>query len=176
MDNDKINPYASSHNPIETVFHYRLDEPDPTYKPRAQFSELLMAVCTGEEGKEGNGYNSNGKEKVSDDYRDGNGDESAQYNRLISAEDRPTSADERSSSCSSQLLSGPVSTPPGRGKGQGVQGSYETPDISIDTNLSNDESYFILDEGGRHVLDNQGSPARARKWQPANANQRQRYT
>lgn len=107
----------------------------------------------------------------------------------------PTFVDERgSSSASSQLLSGPGSTfeegggeegGEGRGAGGGgegggggaeAQGRGEgTPDLSVDTSFSNDGSYFILDEGGKHVLDNQGSPARARKWQPANVNQRERY-
>lgn len=104
----------------------------------------------------------------------------------------PTFVDDRgSSSASSQLLSGPGSTfeegvgegggtgaggEGGGGEGAGAQGRGEgTPDLSVDTSFSNDESYFILDEGGRHVLDNQGSPARARKWKPANANQRERY-
>ncbi|CAM9166467.1 unnamed protein product, partial [Ectocarpus sp. 13 AM-2016] len=48
-------------------------------------------------------------------------------------------------------------------------------DLSLDGGPSHDGSYFILDEGGRHVLDDQGSPARARKWQPVNIQQRQRY-
>lgn len=73
---------------------------------------------------------------------------------------------------SSQLLSGPAcSTADGRdcGSSQG--------ELSVNTGVSNgEESYFILDEGGRHVLDDQGSPARARKWQPTNISQRERYT
>lgn len=137
-----------------------------------------MEIRTGEEGNDGNEFNNNGDLRNNDDDLDG--DEPAQYDHDAShaAEDRPTCVDEGSSSCSSQLLSGPVSTPAGErgGKERGEQGGNDTPELSIDTGLSNDESYFILDEGGRHVLDNQGSPARARKWQPANANQRERYT
>lgn len=47
--------------------------------------------------------------------------------------------------------------------------------LTIDTNPSKDGSYFILDDAGLPVLDNQGSPARAKKWLPSNANQRERY-
>lgn len=75
---------------------------------------------------------------------------------------------------SSQLLSGPACSTAGI-QGWGQPQDAASVDLSIDTDPSNDDSYFVLDEGGRHVLDNQGSPARARKWQPLNANQRERY-
>lgn len=74
---------------------------------------------------------------------------------------------------SSQLLSGPACS---TGGAWGASQGRTSGNFSIETGLSNDESYFILDEGGRHVLDDQGSPARARKWQPTNATQRARYT
>lgn len=80
---------------------------------------------------------------------------------------------EEASVASSQLLSGPTLSTP-----RGSPGSYQDErslGLSAETSVSNDESYFILDEGGRHVLDNQGSPARARKWKPTNVNQRERY-
>ena len=74
---------------------------------------------------------------------------------------------------SSQLISGPA----GGGSATGMSGwaSQAPDDFSVTDGPSNDGSYFILDEGGRHVLDDQGSPARARKWQPVNAQQRERY-
>lgn len=72
---------------------------------------------------------------------------------------------------SSQLISGPAG-----GGSAGVTQSYAPDDLSVNGGPSNDGSYFILDEGGQHVLDDQGSPARARKWQPVNAKQRERYT
>lgn len=72
---------------------------------------------------------------------------------------------------SSQTVSGPLSTSEGESSN-----NYAGLELSIGSGLSNDESYFILDEGGNHVLDNQGIPARARRWQPTNINQRERYT
>ncbi len=78
------------------------------------------------------------------------------------------------SSLSSQLISGPA----GDGSATGMRSwaSHTPDDLSATDGASNDGSYFILDEGGRHVLDDQGSPARARKWQPVNSRQRARYT
>lgn len=99
------------------------------------------------------------------DDREGNGDTS------------PRGDDDEvlttSSSASSQLISGPT----GGGSAAGMQGwaTRAPDDLSLDGGPSHDGSYFILDEGGRHVLDDQGSPARARKWQPVNVQQRQRY-
>lgn len=80
----------------------------------------------------------------------------------------------KSSDSSSQLIGGP----PADGSAEGMQGwASHTPEgLNIEDCPSQDGSYFILDEGGRHVLDDQGSPARARKWQPVNAQQRERYT
>ena len=61
-------------------------------------------------------------------------------------------------------------------EGGGASQGRDSTDPSVDVDISNDGSYFILDGGGQHVLDNQGSPARARKWRPVNAQQRERYT
>lgn len=61
-------------------------------------------------------------------------------------------------------------------EGGGPSQGGDSTDPSVDVDVSNDGSYFILDGGGQHVLDDQGSPARARKWQPVNAQQRERYT
>lgn len=108
--------------------------------------------------------NSGALERDKESYRDRDGDGS-NVGRL---EDP---AEERLSVGSSQLISGPA----GGVSAAGMKGwaSHAPDELSID---SNDASYFILDEGGRHVLDDQGSPARARKWQPVNAQQRERYT
>lgn len=76
---------------------------------------------------------------------------------------------------SSQFLAsgaGPTRQLEGGGASQGG----ESTGASVEVDVSNDGSYFILDGGGQHVLDDQGSPARARKWQPVNAQQRERYT
>lgn len=80
----------------------------------------------------------------------------------------------KSSDSSSQLIGGP----PADVSAEEMQGwASHTPEaLNIEDDPSQDGSYFILDEGGRHVLDDQGSPARARKWQPVNAQQRERYT
>ena len=106
----------------------------------------------------------------SQNYRDG-GDGSP-VGRF--GEEMPPGED--SSFGSSQLIGGPAGG--GGGSASGIKGwtSHAPDDLSIDDCTSNDASYFILDEGGRHVLDDQGSPARARKWQPVNAQQRERYT
>lgn len=77
---------------------------------------------------------------------------------------------------SSQLLSGPTND-------AYIPREWETTSIHrVASDLIssggpslNDGSYFILDEGGNLVLDDRGSPARRRKWQPSNANQRARY-
>lgn len=101
-------------------------------------------------------------------YRDGDGSHVGR----ASDEDVPT--EDGLSLASSQL----ISCPAGGGSAAGMKDwiSHAPDDLSIDDCPSNDASYFILDEGGRHVLDDQGSPARARKWQPVNAQQRERYT
>lgn len=93
----------------------------------------------------------------------------------VGRSDHEVPSEDGASFGSSQLLSGPGG---GGGSGAGMKGwtSHAPDDLSIDDCTSNDASYFILDEGGRHVLDDQGSPARARKWQPVNAQQRERYT
>lgn len=77
---------------------------------------------------------------------------------------------------SSQLLSGPTNdaSTPQDWDTKSIDGATSDRRISASPSL-NDGSYFILDEGGNHVLDDQGSPARRRKWQPSNANQRARY-
>lgn len=110
----------------------------------------------------------NAVEGGSERYRGG---DAAQVGRP----DEEVPAGEGSSLGSSQLISGPAG---GGGSATGMKGwtSHAPDDLSIDDCTSNDASYFILDEGGRHVLDDQGSPARARKWQPVNAQQRERYT
>lgn len=89
----------------------------------------------------------------------------------VQADEVPTEG----SVSSSQLLSGPACSTTGVGGFEALDDGASA-DLSIDAGLSNDGSYFILDEGGRHVLDDQGSPARARKWRPVNAHQRERYT
>lgn len=76
---------------------------------------------------------------------------------------------------SSQFLSGAALSSTIVEGGELSQGGAST-DPSVNVDVSSDGSYFILDGGGQHVLDNQGSPARARKWQPVNAQQRARYT
>lgn len=76
---------------------------------------------------------------------------------------------------SSKILSGAALSSTIVEGGEVSQGGTST-DPSVDVDISNDGSYFILDGGGQHVLDDQGSPARARKWQPVNAQQRERYT
>lgn len=109
----------------------------------------------------------------SESCRDGDGDGDGDESKMDRPdEDVPT--EEGLSTGSSQLISGPA----GGGSAAGMKGwaSHAPDDLNIDDCTSNDASYFILDEGGRHVLDDQGSPARARKWQPVNAQQRERYT
>lgn len=84
------------------------------------------------------------------------------------------------STASSQLIAGPACSTTGGGvrgdRGWGASHGGESADLSINTDVfSNDGSYFLLDEGGRHVLDDQGSPARAKNWQPSNTHQREQY-
>lgn len=118
-------------------------------------------------------------EETIDDHNNNGQDTDLSESNIAVSSDKGTPAEEErlqlalteQSSSSSQLLSGPAST-----SGSAHQNGVRSPVLSIETSLSNDESYFILDEGGRHVLNNQGSPAKARKWQPTNANQRKRYT
>lgn len=76
---------------------------------------------------------------------------------------------------SSQLINGPADGGGSPGAMQHDLPSHTPDDLSVNGGPSNDGSYFILDEGGQHVLDDQGSPARARKWQPVNVKQRERY-
>lgn len=99
--------------------------------------------------------------------RDGGSTVSLKY------EDGQVPTEDGVSNGSSQLISGPT----GGGSASGVKGwvSHAPDDLSIE-DPSTEASYYILDEGGQHVLDDQGSPARARKWQPVNAQQRERYT
>lgn len=77
---------------------------------------------------------------------------------------------------SSQLLSGPTNDASIHQDWETTSMDRATSDLRISARPSlNDGSYFILDEGGNHVLDDRGSPARRRMWQPSNVNQRARY-
>lgn len=120
----------------------------------------------------------NGECGTADKKKDGEGEAPSKV-----VVDETCAASDGSSVASSQLISGPAWSTPGRGgggaragQGWGASNCGESADLSVNVDdFSNDGSYFLLDEGGRHVLDDQGSPARAKKWQPSNTHQREQY-
>ena len=96
-----------------------------------------------------------------------------QRKKMAKTDASETGMDGSARSSSQLLASGAALTT--QLEGGGASQGADSTDPSVEVDVSNDGSYFILDGGGQHVLDDQGSPARARKWQPVNAQQRERY-